>query len=164
MNPGLRKEYKHSKNLCPAKEMDLIFLLKPCEMSNKHDGHCPECPTSGPHSPLARVEGTLAFPKTRDSLLRVHREIPHVTRGLRGAPQSPRLRVSLTWSAWAGAFPPPSTVVGLFRRGAIGQAPQPARTIGTFNNLYVGASTDLSFTSRHFFPTRRMLGEGLSFL
>lgn len=69
MNPRLRKEYKHSKNLCPAKEMDLVFLLKSCEMRSKHDGHCPELPTSGPHFPLARVEGTLAFPKTRDSLL-----------------------------------------------------------------------------------------------
>lgn len=51
MNPRLRKEYKHSKNLCPSKETDLIFLLKQYEMRNKHDGHCPARPTSGPHSP-----------------------------------------------------------------------------------------------------------------
>lgn len=40
----------------------------------------------------------------------------------------------------------PSTVVGLFRLGTIGQEPHAAWTIATFNRLYAGSSEHLSFT------------------
>lgn len=148
MNPRLRKECKHSKNACPSKEMELIFLLKQWEMRNKHDGHCPQLPTCGPHFSLPGFKKHWLFPRRETPCsLWVHREIPHVTLWLRGAwRRAPGWGFLWQGQPWAGEFSPhPSTVVGLFRLGTISQAPQPAWTIGTFNNLYVGDSTDLSY-------------------
>lgn len=65
MNPRLRKEYKHYKNLCLSKEMDLIFLLKQFEMRIKHSGLYPELPTCVPYFQFPWVSETLDFPKSQ---------------------------------------------------------------------------------------------------
>ena len=123
-----------------------IFYQKLLEMRNKQDEKKqPETLTYGPY-----FQSAWPFPRARGLAPAVCQSIedsscdPLTPQGMRQS-SGQRFFSGTFRTGWASSSPS-STVMGLFRLSTVGQEPQPAWTMGTFNNSRAGGSARLSLT------------------